>query len=197
MSVPAATRIEERVRDLFLFSAFTGLSYVDILHLREQNLHQFFDGQWWIVTRRQKTRVESSVRLLDIPLQLIDKYRGQRPGSLFPVPSNNCCNRNLLRLGARCGIRKHLTFHVARHTFATLALNKGMPIETLSRILGHTNIRTTQIYAKITNQKISADMDALARQLSGWNSYLYSAPGSAVSQEERSRKGSEMVSSIS
>ena len=83
------------------------------------------------------------------------------------MPSNNCCNENLQHLAARCGIGKHLTFHVGRHTFATLALNRGMPVETLSRILGHTNIRTTQIYAKITDRKVSADMAALADSLSG------------------------------
>lgn len=83
------------------------------------------------------------------------------------MPSNNCCNVNLGHLAGRCGIRTHLTFHVGRHTFATLALNRGMPMETLSRILGHTNIRTTQIYAKITDKKVSADMAALADSLVG------------------------------
>lgn len=167
MSVRATTRIEETVRDMFLFSAFTGLSYIDIRNLREENLKQFFDGNWWIVTRRRKTRVESSVRLLEIPLRIIGKYRGRmKDGRLFPVPSNNCCNENLKRLAARCDIRTHVTFHVGRHTFATMSLNRGMPVETLSRILGHTNIRTTQIYAKITNRKISEDMARLADGLS-------------------------------
>lgn len=82
------------------------------------------------------------------------------------MPSNNCCNGHLHALERRCGFRTHLTFHVGRHTFATLALNRGMPVETLSRILGHTNIRTTQIYARITNKKISQDMAILAESLS-------------------------------
>ena len=167
MQEPPALGVEERVRDLFLFSAFTGLSYVDIKELRTGNLRKLFDGNWWIVTRRHKTRVESDVRLLDVPLRLIEKYRDTAPdGHLFPVPSNNCCNEHLHELERRCGFRTHLTFHVGRHTFATLALNRGMPIETLSRILGHTNIRTTQIYARITNQKISQDMAVLAEGLS-------------------------------
>ena len=167
MGVETVTRVEELVRDLFLFSAFTGLAYVDIKNLREEHLQKFFDGHWWILTRRHKTQVESNIRLLDVPLRLVEKYRGTMPdGHLFPVPSNNCCNENLQRLADRCGIKTHLTFHVGRHTFATLALNRGMPVESLSRILGHTNIRTTQIYAKITDKKISADMAALASGLS-------------------------------
>ncbi len=100
-------------------------------------MQRFFDGNWWILTRRHKTQ----------------------------VASNNCCNENLQRLAERCGIKTHLTFHVGRHTFATIALNRGMPVESLSRILGHTNIRATQIYARITN-KISQDMAVLAEGLS-------------------------------
>jgi integrase len=166
MEVPARTRVEEQVRDLFLFSAFTGLAYIDIKNLRETNVRKYFDGNWWLILRRHKTQVESNVRLLDVPLRLVEKYRGSQPdGHLFPVPSNNCCNENLHHLAERCGIKTHLTFHVGRHTFATIALNRGMPIETLSRILGHTNIRTTQIYAKITDRKVSADMAALAGSL--------------------------------
>ena len=166
MQEPPASAVEELVRDVFLFSAFTGLSYVDIKELRAENLRMLFDGNWWIVTRRHKTRVESNVRLLDVPLRLIEKYRDAAPdGRLFPVPSNNCCNEHLHELERRCGFRTHLTFHVGRHTFATLALNRGMPIETLSRILGHTNIRTTQIYARITDKKISLDMAVLAQGL--------------------------------
>ena len=166
MGVETITRVEEQVRDLFLFSAFTGLAYVDIKNLREEHLQKFFDGHWWILTRRHKTQVESNIRLLDVPLRLVEKYRGTMPdGHLFPVPSNNCCNENLQCLAGRCGIRTHLTFHVGRHTFATLALNRGMPVETLSRILGHTNIRTTQIYAKITDKKVSADMASLSDSL--------------------------------
>lgn len=166
MEVPVRTSVEERVRDLFLFSAFTGLSYIDIKNLREEHLQRFFDGHWWIITRRHKTQIESNVRLLDVPLRIVEKYRGKlSDGRLFPVPSNNCCNENLQHLAERCGIKTHLTFHVGRHTFATIALNRGMPVETLSRILGHTNIRTTQIYAKITDKKVSADMAALAGSL--------------------------------
>lgn len=164
---PARTKVEELVRDLFIFAAFTGLAYIDVKNLREDNIRKFFDGHWWIITRRHKTGVESNIRLLDVPLRLLEKYRGTLPGGrLFPVPTNNCCNTNLQNLARRCGVRTTLTFHMARHTFATIALNRGMPVETLSRILGHTSIRTTQIYAKITNKKISADMAVLSDGLS-------------------------------
>lgn len=166
MDVPTHTPMEERVRDLFLFAAFTGLSYIDVRNLREENVQKFFDGHWWIITHRQKTRVETNVRLLEVPLKIIGKYRGEvSDGRLFSMPSNNCCNENLRHLAARCGIRIRLTFHVGRHTFATLALNRGMPIETLSCILGHTNICTTQIYAKITDRKISDDIAVLSESL--------------------------------
>ncbi len=167
MAVPMLTPMEELVRDLFLFSVFTGLAYIDIRNLHVDNLKQAHDGTLWVIKRRQKTRVESNVLLLDVPLRIIEKYCGRGlKGRLFPVPSNNCCNMHLRQLAERCGLRQHLSFHIGRHTFAMLALNRGMPIETLSRILGHTSIRTTQIYAKISNQKISADMAALAKQLS-------------------------------
>ena len=84
---------------------------------------------------------------------------------MFDIPSNNCCNDYLNALGQHCGIRLRLSFHIARHTFATLSLSKGMPIETLSNVMGHTNIRTTQIYARITNQKISDDMTQLGEKI--------------------------------
>ena len=155
-----------RVRDLFLFSAFTGMAYVDIKQLRKEHVRKMFDGHWWIVKRRQKTGVESSIRLLDVPLQIIWKYwETGEDGRLFTIPSNSCCNVHLKRIAQQCRIRGKLTFHIGRHTFATMALNRGMPIESLSRILGHTNIRTTQIYAKITDKKISEDMAILADSL--------------------------------
>lgn len=166
-SVDTSSYTQELVRDLFVFSAFTGLSYIDIKGLRKENIHCLFDGNWWIVKRRQKTKVESSVRLLEVPLKLVRKWNGSATdGHLFPVPSNTCCNKTLRILTKRCGIDRRVTFHVGRHTFATLALNRGLPIESLSSILGHTNIRTTQIYAKITRKKISEDMVLLAQGIS-------------------------------
>lgn len=165
MLYPAAEGTERLVRDLFVFAAFTGLSYSDIKALRWDNIRPMFDGNTWIVTRRQKTRTPSNLRLLDIPLKILKEYGDPAQETVFRIPSNNCCNEYLVALGQKCGIRTRLTFHIGRHTFATLSLSKGVPIETVSSILGHTSIRTTQIYAKITNQKISEDMEDLAGKL--------------------------------
>ena len=155
------------VRDMFLFSVFTGLSYTDIKSLRWENVRTMFDGQTWIVTRRRKTHTPSNLLLLDIPKQLLAQHGNKEAEYIFPIPSNNCCNEYLIDMGRRCGIVTRITFHIARHTFATLSLSKGVPIETLSSILGHTSIRTTQIYAKITNQKINQDMTALGEKIKG------------------------------
>ena len=153
------------VRDLFVFSAFTGLSYADIKALRWDNVRTLFEGQRWIVTRRRKTHTPSNLLLLDIPAQVLDRHGDQAAEHIFKMPSNNCCNDYLVEMGRQCGIATRITFHIARHTFATLSLSKGVPIETLSSILGHTSIRTTQIYAKITNKKISQDMNILAERI--------------------------------
>ena len=153
------------IRDLFVFSAFTGLSYSDIKALRWDNVRTLFEGQRWIVTRRRKTHTPSNLLLLDIPEQILDRRGDPDAARIFKMPSNNCCNDYLVEMGRQCGIATRITFHIARHTFATLSLSKGVPIETLSSILGHTSIRTTQIYAKITNKKISQDMHVLAERI--------------------------------
>lgn len=157
----------ELVRDLFVFSAFTGLSYSDVKNLTKNNLKTSFDGHLWIITRRQKTNTDSSIRLLEVPKRIIEKYKGySRENRLFPIPSNSSCNAILKKIGKQCGIKTKLTYHVARHTMATtITLSQGVPIETVSRMLGHTNIKTTQIYAKITKEKISQDMEALSHKL--------------------------------
>lgn len=157
----------ELVRDLFVFSCFCGLSYSDVKNLTKDNLQTSFDGHLWIITRRQKTNTDSSIRLLEVPKRIIEKYKGySRDNRLFPVPSNSSCNTILKKIGKQCGIKTKLTYHVARHTMATtITLSQGVPIETVSRMLGHTNIKTTQIYAKITKEKISQDMEILSHKL--------------------------------
>ncbi|MBS9768672.1 MAG: site-specific integrase [Flavobacteriaceae bacterium] len=161
------TRLE-KVRDIFLFSCFTGLAYIDVANLTEDNLIEK-DGRFWIMTRRQKTNVASNILLLDIPLQIIEKYRGSNPKHLLPILSNQRMNSYLKEIGDLCGIKKNLTFHLARHTFATtVTLEKGVPIETVSKMLGHTNIRTTQIYARITTEKIEKEMLALSDKLENY-----------------------------
>lgn len=124
------------------------------------------DGKEWIMTKRQKTNVQSNILLLDIPKKIIEKYKGKtKNGRLIPILSNQRMNSYLKEIADVCGINKNLTYHLARHTFATMSLSKGVPIETVSKMLGHTNIKTTQIYARITNKKIEEDMMQLADKL--------------------------------
>ena len=155
MNYKTANKAHARIRDLFVFSIFTGLAYADVKGLTTDNLQTMFDGNLWIITRRKKTNTESRIRLLDIPKRIIEKYADQRlDNHVFYMPCNCHCNDILREIGKQCGIKNKLTFHLARHTFATtITLSQGMPIETVSRLLGHTNIKTTQIYAKITNEK--------------------------------------------
>lgn len=159
----------ELVRDLYVFCCFTGLSFSDMKNLTKENIQTSFDGNLWIMTRRQKTGVESNIMLLDIPKRIIDKYDGMsEDGKLLPVPSYTTCREAIKKIIKGCGIDKDLSWHASRHTMATeICLTNGMPIETLSKMLGHTNIRTTQIYAKITHEKESKDMAALAERLQG------------------------------
>ncbi len=155
----------EFVKDLFIFSCFTGLSYIDIQKLKWSNIQSFFDGHQWIISRRKKSDVASNVRLLEIPKRIIEKYRGfTRNDHVFPVPSNATCNNHVKKLIEEVEIitEQKITFHTARHTFATMFLTEGVPLESLSKMMGHKNISTTQIYAKITSQKISKDMDMVS-----------------------------------
>ena len=163
----------ELVRDIFIFSCFTGLAYIDVANLTPDHIVTMDDKQW-IMTKRQKTSVETNVLLLDIPRAIIAKYshKTYRDGKLFPVLTNQKTNSYLKEIADLCGIKKKLTFHLARHTFATMSLSKGVPIESVSKMLGHTNIRTTQIYARITNKKIEHDMQQLSEKLGKFNSAM-------------------------
>lgn len=160
----------ELVKDLFIFSCFTGLSYIDIKKLKWSNIQSFFDGHQWIISRRKKSDVSSNVRLLEIPKRIIEKYRGlTRNDYVFPMPSNATCNSHVAKLIKEAEIvtEQKVTFHTARHTFATMFLTEGVPLESLSKMMGHKNISTTQIYAKITSQKISKDMDLVSHKFAG------------------------------
>lgn len=163
----------ELVRDIFIFSCFTGLAYIDVANLTPENIVTLDDKEW-IMTKRQKTSVETNVLLLDIPKSIIAKYSHQtyRDGKLFPVLSNQKTNSYLKEIADLCGIKKNLTFHLARHTFATMSLSKGVPMESVSKMLGHTNIKTTQLYARITNKKIEHDMEQLASKLDKFNTAI-------------------------
>ena len=161
-----ASKRLEQVRDIFIFSCYTGLSYVDVCELTPENIRLSFDGNLWIIKKRHKTSITSNIRLLDIPKSILQKYDGKLPnGKLLPVISNQKMNDYLKEIATVCGINKKITFHVARHSFATLSISYGVPIESVSKMLGHTNIRTTQIYAKIIDTKLSEDMDILANKL--------------------------------
>ncbi|MDR2918783.1 MAG: site-specific integrase [Tannerella sp.] len=158
----------EKVRDVFIFACYTGLSYSDIHDLTEDNLKTGIDGNIWIMDKRNKTGIKYNVRLLDIPKAIIEKYAGkQKNGELLPVISNQNMNEYLHEIANICNIKKKITCHVARHSFATICLTEGVPIESVSKMLGHTNIRTTQIYARIVDHKLSNDMEALAQKLNG------------------------------
>lgn len=161
------------VRDFFLFACFTGLAYIDVVNLTPDNIVTL-DEKQWIMTKRQKTNIESNILLLDIPKAIIAKYSHKtcRNGNLFPVMSNQKTNAYLKEIADLCGIKKRLTFHLARHTFATMSLSKGVPIESVSKMLGHTNIKTTQLYARITNKKIQSDMEKLSEKLDKFNSAM-------------------------
>ncbi len=174
METPISSKKMSLVRDLFLFCCFTGLAFIDLYNLKEENVKEFFDGGEWIVIHRQKTGTEANIKLLDYPKQIMEKYRGLcEDGRVFPVPIYKSCMRALERLGKKCGITKHLTWHLSRHTFATsICLSNGVPIETVSSLLGHKNIKTTQIYAKITKEKLNKDMDKLSLQLNHIEEYM-------------------------
>lgn len=165
-------RLEE-VKDAYLFMCFTGFAYKDASNLTPDHIVKFFDGEEWIVKNRQKvtkTICRESVPLLPIAKEIIAKYKGhshcKAKNLLLPIHSNQKYNAYLKEVADICGIEKNLTTHTARHTFATtVTLANGVPIETVSAMLGHKSIKTTQIYAKIVAQKISTDMSALKRKL--------------------------------
>ncbi|WP_367651277.1 site-specific integrase [Winogradskyella undariae] len=156
----------DRVRDLFVFSCYTGISYVDLMNLTSSHLVLGMDGGNWIMTKRQKTNTIVKVPLLGKALEIITKYKDHPvtrvTESLLPIMTNEKLNVYLKEVANFVGIEKNLTFHMARHTFATtITLSNGVPIETVSKLLGHTKISTTQIYARVLEHKVSGDMKAL------------------------------------
>ena len=160
----------ERVRDLFVFSCYTGISYGDLVLLKPENLTIGINGKLWIVTRRMKNGNSVKVPLLKKAVTIIEKYKKdvsrEVTGTLLPKISNQKVNQYLKEIATLCEVKKHITFHLARHTFATtVALSNGMPIETVSKILGHKKLSTTQIYAKVVERKLSDDMEILQKKI--------------------------------
>ncbi|OUQ50378.1 hypothetical protein B5E60_13070 [Alistipes sp. An116] len=158
---------------LILLSSFTGLAFVDLKRLKTDDITQADDGTWWIHYKRQKTDTPSSVRLLDIPMKIIEKYKGQRNGdNVF----NLYCRKYFLTLVTELGkvYGFPLTFHQARHNFGThITLSLGVPIETVARMMGHMRIETTQIYAKVTDKKVEEDMKKLKDSSVNRRAFLY------------------------
>jgi site-specific recombinase XerD len=161
-----------QVRDVFVFCCYTGLSYADVKKLRRNEIGIGMDGDKWIFTSRQKTDTSSRIPLLPVALTILNRYQDhpqcENKGLLLPVLSNQKMNAYLKEIADLSDVVKHLTFHLARHTFATtVTLSNNVPIETVSKMLGHTNIKTTQHYAKILDLKVSHDMAALKQHYAG------------------------------
>ncbi|SFU14153.1 Site-specific recombinase XerD [Algoriphagus locisalis] len=158
------------IRDLFVFACYTGLSYIDTVNLKNHDVIIGIDEEYWISISRQKTQQKSNVPLLPQALDIIRKYmdpdRAYAKGKIFPLISNQKLNAYLKEISIICNIKKNMTFHLARHTFATtVTLLNGVPIETVSKMLGHASLKTTQVYAKVVEQKVSNDMKELRRKL--------------------------------
>jgi len=165
----SSSRIEQ-VKDIFIFCCYTGLAYIDVKQLKRSEIIKGIDGQQWIFTTREKTNTASRIPLLPRALQIIQKYEHHPEctdqDKVLPVLSNQKMNSYLKEIADVCGINKDLTFHIARHTFATsVTLANGVSIESVSKMLGHKNMRTTQHYAKILDSKVSEDMQLLKLKL--------------------------------
>lgn len=156
----------DRCRDLFLFSCYTGLSYIDLINLCPDNIALGIDGELWLRTSRQKTETKVNIPLLLQAIAILEKYRADSAlmarNRVLPYLCNQKVNEYLKKIATISNINKAITFHVARHTFATtVTLNNGIPIETVSKMLGHNKLSTTQIYVHVLDKKISDDMKSL------------------------------------
>lgn len=155
-----------QVRDFFLFSCYTGLSYVDVQKLKLDNVSTGVDGERWIFTYRKKTDTRVAIPLLPIAASILDKYKDHpyclHNNRALPISSNQKMNEYLVEIAALSGVNKTLGNRIAKRTFGTtVTLLNGVPIESVSKMLGHTNIRTTQLYAKVLDKKVSEDMAPL------------------------------------
>lgn len=167
------TRLEH-VRDVFIFACYTGYAFSDVALLESSSIVRGIDGEMWIQANRVKTNVKENVMLLDIPLNIINKYKEHKiciaKNKLLPVISNQHYNSYLKEIAVICNINKHLTSHIARHTFATtVTLANGISLESVSAMLGHASIKTTQIYAKVVQSKLSSEMMGLKERMNKQN----------------------------
>lgn len=159
----------DRIRDVFAFCLYTGLAFTDAEHLRREHIRTDDNGTTWIYKPREKMAVMSRIPLLPYPMMLLEKYERdaelRATGKLLPVPSNQKMNAYLKEIADLCNIPKNLTTHVARHTFACLAVEYGMPIDVLAKILGHSNTNMTRHYAKFSEQLIGREMRKMNEQM--------------------------------
>ena len=172
ISVKLSYRRQQAIRDMFVFMCFSGLAHVDLKELSYRNVHTYSDGNTWLVGNRVKTKAPYVVKLLPIAVELIEKYRGVNefkvsPDRVFPVGEIGSMEDSLKRIGEKAGCSVRVSPHVGRHTFATLALSKGMPLETLQKVLGHKTIISTQVYAELINPKIGEDTDRMREKIGG------------------------------
>ena len=171
------TKRLNQIRDIFIFSCYTGLAYADVKKLDKSQVARGIDGENWIYTNRQKTDTRSNIPILPLAQSILDKYAADpeciNKGKLLPVLSNQKMNEYLKEIATLCEIEKDFTFHTARHTFATtVTLTNGVPIESVSKMLGHKDLKTTQHYAKILDSKVSVDMKILKAKFESENSNL-------------------------
>lgn len=167
VSTPLKSATQRFIRDMFVFSVFTGISYADLKKLTWKDIIKESDGSLWISSERQKTKTTFNVKLLDIPIQIIEYYEGLADNdNVFPIMSLGQVNVGLKRIARHCKINRTLTYHMARYTFASqICLSQGVPIESVSRMLGHTSILTTQRYARLNNEKVINDMKQFAQRI--------------------------------
>lgn len=171
MNKEFATDRLSQIRDVFIFSCFTGLAYIDVANLKKSDINLVMNGEKWIFTKRQKTDIICNIPLLPPAEKIIQKYENHpqclNSGKLLPVSSNQKTNEYLKDIAELCSINKVLTFHIARHTFATtVTLTNGVSIESVSKMLGHKSLKTTQHYAKIIDRKVGEDMRFLKEKYS-------------------------------
>ena len=160
------TKKQRLIRDLFLFSCFTGICYTDMKSLAWKQLEQDKHGDWWVIGNRCKTDTQYVVKLLPSALSILERYRDGADRVFAFMPHLNTVDRSLKRIAVLCGIDKKLTFHTARHTYATtICLMNGVSLETLSKMLGHKRITTTQTYAKVTQPMIDREVEMLKEKL--------------------------------
>ncbi len=156
------------VRDIFVFCSLTGLAFTDVKHLRAEHISQDMQGDYWIRKPREKTSNMCSIPLMDIPRQILEKYKDNpectTKGMLLPIPSNQRMNSYLKEIADICGINKDLTTHVARHTFACIAIANKVSMESIAKMLGHNDLRTTKIYAKLLDETVANEMSVLKQK---------------------------------